>query len=219
MAVSDDIIARIARSAKPLVVCDVDEVVLEFLDPFDRYLNSIEHRLHADSFRLHGNIRSIAEGIAATDEQVEEMQEAFFASQDKWQTPASGVVDVLKSLARDADIVFLTAMPPRHHGVRRTVLDLHGLDYPMIATEEPKGPVVASLIGGRAVPAVFIDDIVRNHGSVRVHAPDCLLIHLMANQLFRRMLPTPDEDIVCATDWADVERLIRQHLGMDAGDQ
>lgn len=215
MDVTQDIIAALARSTRPLVVCDVDEVVLEFLDPFDRYLNSVEHKLHPESFRLHGNIRSLADGIVATDEAVEEMQEAFFASQDKWQVPASGVVEVLKSLAREADIIFLTAMPPRHHGIRRTVLDMHGLNYPMIATEEPKGPVVASLIGGREVPAVFIDDIVRNHGSVRANAPDCLLIHLMANQAFRKMLPKPDEDIVVAEDWADVERVVRERLGLE----
>lgn len=215
MAVSGDIVREIAGSSRPLIVCDVDEVVLEFLDPFDRYLNSVEHRLHPDSFRLHGNIRSITDGLAATDEQVEAMQEAFFASQDKWQVPAAGVVDVLKSLAGDADIVFLTAMPPRHHDIRRTVLDMHGLDYPMIATEEPKGPVVAHLIGGRNIPAVFIDDIVRNHGSVRAHAPDCLLVHLMANAVFRKMMHEPDEDIVVAENWPDVERVIRKHLGMD----
>ena len=214
MAVTDGIIAALAASTRPLVVCDVDEVVLEFLDPLDRYLASVEHRLHPDSFRLHGNIRSIATGRAATDDEVEAMQEAFFASQDQWQVPAPDVVDVLKRLADHADIVFLTAMPPRHLTVRRTLLDLHGLTYPMIATEEPKGPVVASLIGGRNVPAAFIDDIMRNHGSVRDHAPGCLLIHLMANRTFRRMLPKADEDIVAAEHWADAEQVIRAHLGL-----
>lgn len=214
MDVSGDIIKAIVGSSRPLVVCDVDEVVLEFLDPLDRYLNSVEHRLYPDSFRLHGNIRSIAGGVAATDERVAEMQEAFFASQDKWQTPAPGVVDVLKRLSADADIVFLTAMPPRHQDVRRTVLDMHGLTYPMIATEEPKGPVVASLIGGRTIPAVFIDDILRNHGSVHASAPDCLLIQLMVNKVFRKMLPKAEEHIVVAEDWADAEQVIRTHLGL-----
>lgn len=214
MDVSIEIIQAITGSSRPLIVCDVDEVVLEFLDPLDRYLNSVEHRLHPDSFRLHGNIRSISGGVPASDDRVAEMQEAFFASQDKWQTPAPGVVDVLKRLAVDADIVFLTAMPPRHHAIRRIALDMHGLTYPMIATEEPKGPVVASLIGGRDIPAVFIDDILRNHGSVRDSAPDCLLIHLMVNPVFRKMLPKAEEDIVVAEDWADAERVIRQRLGL-----
>lgn len=205
---------RLTASTRPLVVCDVDEVVLEFLDPFDRYLHSVGHRLHPDSFRLHGNIRSIAGNVTAEDAAVERMQEEFFASQDRWQTPAPGVEAALHSLSDGADIVFLTAMPPRHHDVRRTLLDLHGLDFPMIATEQPKGPVVASLIGGRRVPAVFVDDIIYNHGSVRTHAPDCMLIHMMANQTFRALAPKPDEDIVIARDWADAERLIRQHLGL-----
>ena len=196
------------------MVCDVDEVVLEFLDPFDRYLNSIGHKLHPDSFRLHGNIRSIMEDIVAAHDQVNRMEEEFFATQDKWQVPAKGVDAALRSLSRDADIVFLTAMPPRHHDVRRTLLDLHGLHFPMIATEEPKGPVVANLIGDRAVPAAFVDDMVYNHGSVRAHSPGCMLIHLMANKVFRAMAPDVDEDIVIAEDWADVERVIRAGLGL-----
>jgi len=209
-----DIIERLSASRRPLVVCDVDEVVLEFLDPFDRYLNSIGHKLHPDSFRLHGNIRSIAEDLVAARDQVVRMEEEFFATQDKWQVPAKGADAALRSLSHDADIVFLTAMPPRHHDVRRTLLDMHGLDFPMIATEEPKGPVVASLIGDRNVPAVFVDDIVRNLGSVRMHAPGCLLMHMMANQVFRAMAPKPEEDIVIAEDWAHAEKLIRQHLGI-----
>jgi hypothetical protein len=208
----DDILDALSASKRPLVVCDVDEVVLEFLDPFDRYLNSVGHRLHPDSFRLHGNIRSIAEELIAEDEAVERMQEEFFASQDRWQTPALGVDLALKSLSRDADVVFLTAMPPRHHDIRRSLLDLHGLNFPMIATEEPKGPVVASLIGGRGVAAVFIDDIAYNHRSVRSHAPDCILMHLMANQVFRAMAPKSDDDIVIARDWMHAERLIRERL-------
>jgi hypothetical protein len=209
-----DIIERLSRSERPLIVCDVDEVVLEFLDPFDRYLNSVGHRLHPESFRLHGNIRSIAEGIAAAEDEIERMQEAFFASQDQWQVPARGADIALRSLSADADIVFLTAMPPRHHDVRRTLLDMHGLDFPMIATEEPKGPVVASLVGKRQVPSVFIDDIAYNHRSVRDHAPGCILIHLMANSTFRAMAPKPDDDIVIADDWAHAEALIRKHLGI-----
>ncbi|MCB1444260.1 MAG: hypothetical protein KDJ87_00275 [Rhizobiaceae bacterium] len=210
----DPILERLSASRRPLVVCDVDEVVLEFLDPFDHYLNSVGHRLHPDSFRLHGNIRSLSGDIAAADDMVERMQEEFFASQDRWQTLARGVDRALDSLSRDADIVFLTAMPPRHHDIRRALLDRHRLDFPMIATEEPKGPVVAGLIGGRDVPAVFVDDIAHNHHSVRSHAPGCILMHLMANRTFRALAPALDDDVVIADDWSHAERLIREHLGL-----
>ena len=41
-----------------------------------------------------------------------------------------------------------------------------------------------------------------------------MLMHLMANQVFRAMAPKPEADIVIAEDWAHAERLIRAHLGI-----
>lgn len=207
-----DILDTLSQSTRPLIICDVDEVVMEFLDPFEAYLASVAHRLHADSFRLHGNIRRIADGVCATREEIQAFQETFFSTQDKWQTPAKGAGDVLGGLRGEADIVFLTAMPPRHETVRRALLDLHGFDYPMIATEEAKGPIAASLIGSRGVPAVFIDDIFTNLHSVRSHAPGCLLINLMANDAFRALAPDPGEGVAKARDWHHADALIRAHF-------
>ncbi|MDH6266766.1 hypothetical protein M2360_002162 [Rhizobium sp. SG_E_25_P2] len=208
----DSVLASLASSTRPLLVCDVDEVVLEFLDPFHAYLESVEHRLHPDSFRLHGNVRHFS-GTTATDEAVEAFQEEFFRTQDKWQKPARHARETLDRLSVGADIVLLTAMPPRHRGVRRELLDLLGFHFPMIATEEPKGPVVSQLIADRGVPAAFIDDIFTNLHSVRAHAPDCLLINLMANDIFRSMAPDPGERVHKATSWLEAERLIRSHFG------
>jgi hypothetical protein len=207
-----EIVDALGRSRKPLIICDIDEVVMEFLDPLQAYLASVEHRLHPDSFRLHGNIRRIADDVCATNEEVDAFEEAFFASQDKWQTPVRGAHDVLASLRDEADIIFLTAMPPRHGVLRRTLLDLHGFGYPMVATQEAKGPVAASLIGMRDVPSVFIDDIARNLHSVRDHAPACLLVHLMANDIFRALAPDPGKDVQKARDWSHAGELIRAHF-------
>ena len=198
---------------RPLVVCDVDEVVLEFLTPFTRYLRANDHDLLPRSFRLHGNIVSTRDGQQPDDATVSAFLEAFFGVQDQWQTPAERVIETLTSLAEDADIVFLTAMPPRHRPVRRALLDGFGLHFPMIATEQPKGPVLARLHGERDQPVVFIDDIERNLLSVGAAVPDCLLINLMANADFRPFLPVPSEGIVSAENWDVTERLIRDHIG------
>lgn len=198
---------------RPLVVCDVDEVVLEFLTPFTRYLRANDHDLLPRSFRLHGNIVSTRDGPQPDDATVSAFLEAFFGVQDQWQTPAERVIETLTSLAEDADIVFLTAMPPRHRPVRRALLDGFGLHFPMIATEQPKGPVLARLHGERDQPVVFIDDIERNLLSVGAAVPDCLLINLMANADFRPFLPVPSEGIVSAENWDVTERLIRDHIG------
>lgn len=206
-------IDHVRLADRPLIVCDVDEVVLEYLDPFDAFLRSRGHQLLPRSFRLHGNIVDMETGEAALHAAVKGLQEDFFAAQEDWQGPATLAVETLQALGADADIVFLTAMPPRHAGARRRLLDRVGLRFPLVATETAKGPVVQALHGARALPVAFIDDIHANHLSVRESVPDALLVQLMANQVFFAMAPAPGEHVVRATDWGDAERKIRSHFG------
>ncbi|MEA3535217.1 hypothetical protein U8330_10790 [Rhizobium sp. CC-YZS058] len=203
---------HISLTDRPLIVCDIDEVVLEFLTPFQGFLKAGGCTLLPRSFRLHGNIIRQADGEPISEAEVSALIEAFFAAQLDWQGPAAAVCETLESLSAEADIVFLTAMPPRHAALRRALLDRHALSFPLLATEEPKGPVVRRLHDGRSQKLVFIDDILRNLHSVRDHAPDCLLIHLIANAEFRAMMPTPGPDIAAAADWPHAAALIRAHL-------
>jgi hypothetical protein len=199
---------------RPLIVCDIDEVVLEFLTPFRNFLRASGRDLLPRSFRLHGNIVLLDSGEAVADDLVSALQEEFFTRQEEWQTPAELAVETLAELAGEADIVFLTAMPPRHAVVRRALLDRFSLRYPLVASEDAKGPIVKRLHAGRELPFAFIDDISRNLYSVREHAPDCLLINLMVNADFRPLAPDPGEGVTKAGNWTDVARIIRAHISV-----
>lgn len=200
-------------SERPLIVCDIDEVVLEFISPFEAFLIHKGHELRATSFRLHGNVFNRTDGSETPDDDVSQMLEVFFETHDDWQTPVVEAANSLARLSAHADIVFLTAMPPRHRDVRRRLLSRHGFDYPMIATESPKGPAVSALHGERPHPVVFIDDIFINLQSVRKHVPQTLLVNLMANETFRALAPHPGDGVDIATDWAHAEALIKAHIG------
>lgn len=197
---------------RPLVVCDIDEVVLEFVAPFQDFLKANGHELRPRSFRLTGNIVSLDDGRETSAEDVGRLIEAFFSEQADWQTPVKAAAESLANLSGHADIVFLTAMPPRHRDMRRSLLGRHGFDYPMIATESPKGPAIKALHGERPHPVVFIDDIFVNLHSVREHMPQTLLINLMANPTFRALAPHPGDGVSIATDWPHAESLIREHI-------
>jgi len=199
-------------SGRPLIVSDIDEVVLEFLTPFEAFLRSRNLTLLPRSFRLHGNIQSLDDGSIVGETEVDDLLEGFFASQDQWQTLVTGAAEALAALSQDADIVFLTAMPPRHRDLRRGLLDRFGLHFPLIASEEPKGQVLQELRGDHTGPLVFIDDIARNLNSVGTCIPDCLLIHLMANAQFRAMAPQTGDHIVKADDWHHARNLIMSHF-------
>jgi hypothetical protein len=197
---------------RPLTVCDVDDVVLEFLAPFEAYLAHGGARLLPRSFRLHGNIVSLETDLALEDHKVTRLIEDFFEAQERWQTPFAEAVDTLHALGRETDVVFLTAMPPRYAMQRRRLLDQLHLPFPMIATEHPKGPVVRTMHDGRPLPVAFIDDMAHNLHSVGEHVENCLLIQMMPESEIHRMAPKPGENVRRARDWPHAGELLREHF-------
>ena len=123
MTETADDIGAIHLGDRPLLICDIDEVVLEFVTPFMAFLNSRGHELRPVSFRLTGNIFSLETDSAVDQAEVSTLLEDFYGEQDQWQQAAEAAAETLDDLSSIADIVFLTAMPPRHRSIRRRVLD------------------------------------------------------------------------------------------------
>ncbi|MBB4954242.1 hypothetical protein H4S14_002394 [Agrobacterium vitis] len=203
---------HVRLSDRPLLVSDVDDVVLEFLFPFEAYLKSLGHQLLPKSFRLTGNIVSLVSGQPVEEAQVETLLHDFFAQQENWQKPFGDAVSQLQHLGTMADVVFLTAMPPAFTLQRRRLLDRLGLDFPLLATESPKGPVVAALHGARRLPLAFMDDMAHNLHSVADHAPECLLVHLAPQSDIHRFAPQTASHVIRARDWQGASDHILTHF-------
>ncbi|MGV8939664.1 MAG: hypothetical protein ACOH2J_21305 [Allorhizobium sp.] len=197
---------------RPLLVCDIDDVVLGFIAPFEAYLLSLGYRLIPRSFRLHGNIVSVQDGTPLEDQQVTRLILGFYDAQEAWQTPIPAAVASLRSLAESTDIVFLTAMPPAYAAQRRRLLDGFDLPYPMIASEQAKGPLVNALNDGRPLPVAFVDDMVRNLHSVGDSVADCLLVHLLPVSDIHRLAPSAGDHVHRARDWPEASLLIKSHI-------
>lgn len=207
-------ISDLPKARDGLLVLDIDEVVLEFIDPFCRLLEEHGARLHADSFKLTGNVRSLATGAALSGGELDTILTALYRDQERLQPLVAGVGDSLARLGRGCDIVFLTAMTPHHYDKRRALLDLEGLAYPLIATERSKGAVVAELTARWSGPVVFVDDLPPNLASVRKSAPATHLVHLMANEAFRPHLPALPGGAHAAADWPHAEAIIAKLVGL-----
>lgn len=197
---------------RPLIVCDVDDVVLHFFAPFLSFIEAEGHEFLPRSFRLTGNIVSKASGIALEENEVHRLIEAFFQAQEQWQTPLDRVIDTLADFSRDADIAFLTAMPPQFSAQRRRLLDRLGLTYPLLASLQPKGPILRALHGARSLPVAFVDDMAHNLHSVRDHVESCLLINLKPDSVVHRMAPAASADIAQTSDWGHAASLIQAHI-------
>lgn len=205
-------IEALSRDTRPLLVLDVDEVVLEFVAPFVRYLDHRGYTFRSESFRLHGNVVAKEDGSEAPAEMVSGLLDDFFHAQETWQTPAKGVREALDRLSGMAEIVMLTAMPHAHRERRRALLDRLGIAHPLVTTEKAKGPAVSLLAGARSAPVAFVDDIPHNLVSVGTSYPRAGLFHLMAHEGMRKLLPPLPAGVVETWNWDDAAAKLERAL-------
>lgn len=207
-------IAELARDDRPLLVLDVDEVVLEFVQPFMRFLGAQGLHLKTDSFRLHGNVVHLETGAAIEPDRVSALLDEIFAAQHDWLTAAPGAAETVAGIAGHAEVVLLTAMPHQHRETRRTFLDRLGFPYPLVTTTTPKGPAIRQLRGERARAVAFVDDMPHNLASVRATIADAYLFHLMCHADFRALLPPLPDGVVSVECWPDAGPKIAAALGI-----
>ena len=205
-------IEELERRRDDLLVFDIDEVVLHFVEPFRALLEEHGAHLHPESFRLTGNVRSISTGAAMSGHELSAITQTLYDEQEQRQGEVAGAAAALGRLSEHADVLFLTAMTPVHYDRRRRLLDRLGLVFPMIATERSKGAVMAELSRRWPGRIVFVDDLPPNLDSVRRSAPAVHLLHLMASDVFRPHLPPMPRDTLEARDWAEAEPLLLQLL-------
>lgn len=207
-------IEELSHDRRPLLVLDVDDVLLHFVRPFPRFLRAAGYELKLESFRLYDNVSEIASGRVLERDEVSALIGTFFDVQAQWQTLTDGAAETLADFAPRAEIVMLTAMPHRHRDLRRAHLDALGLTYPLLTTEMAKGPAIARLRGAARRPVAFVDDMPHNLVSAREHVPDAHLFHLMAETSLRAMLPPAGEHVTVVDDWAEARPLIAGALGI-----
>lgn len=197
---------------RPLLVLDVDDVILHFVGPLLRYFEAQNAQLRLSTFRLFGNVFDASTGAALDNERVSEMLGGFFDSQGDWQTLVNGAPEAISAIAQHAEVVLLTAMPHRYRDTRRAFLDQLGLPYPLLTTEMAKGPAIRHLRGqtGRAV--AFVDDTPHNLVSARREVADSHLFHLIADNSLRKLMPAPPQDVTIVMDWNEAGERIAAAL-------
>lgn len=207
-------IEELAHDDRPLLVLDVDDVVLEFIRPFPNFLEKRGLQLTLKSFHLTGNVAETATGRLVEQAEVTALLDEFFDAQAEWQSVTIGAADALAEIGRHAEIVLLTAMFHRHRAARRAHLDALGLAYPLLTTEMAKGPAVAKLRGATRRSVAFVDDQPANLLSARESVADAHLFHLMADNSLRDFLPPIPDDITVVEDWDDALPKIVKALGI-----
>jgi hypothetical protein len=194
--ISETTLAQIAslqlRPKRPLVICDVDEVVVHFTRDFEDFL--LERGLLLDPSRMlfSGNIRFEKSQEFLSAEESEDVVVQFFEERTLNMETIDGAVESLHSIGKSADVIMLTNLPHEAGDDRRANLAGHGLNFPVITNSGPKGPAIRKIAAQISAPVVFIDDSPGFITSAFHHAPDVHLIHFLHDERYARLVAPLD---------------------------
>jgi FMN phosphatase YigB (HAD superfamily) len=213
MSEAFDIAGAIARltPGRPLLIVDADEVILRFVDGFDRFLNSGGLYLDLSSYRLHGNVKRRDDGTAILDVEVTALLDEFRRELDSLEI-VDGAREALATLRHRLDVVMLTNISTAQAAPRVRNLTALGLDMPVVANSGLKGPAVKALAARAGRPAFFVDDIPQNLASAAEAAPEIFRIHLIGDERLKPLLPPAAHAHLRAEDWAHARRFIEDKL-------
>ena len=203
------------EAGRPLLIVDADEVILRFAEGFDRFLSRHGLFLDLTTYRLHGNVKRKADGIAVLDVEVTALLDEFRFDLD-WLDPVEGAAETLRRLCPLLNIVVLSNITEAQAPARLRNFIRYELDLPLMVNSGPKGPAVKTLAARTARPVFFIDDIPQHLASVAEAAPDVFRIHLIGDARLKALLaPTPHAHLR-AEHWHNVEIFIRGKLAETA---
>jgi hypothetical protein len=172
---------------RPLIICDVDDVVVHFLRGFDAYLAARNHILEANSFALGGNVLHQHTRAEMPSDEVSKLVDDFFIDQTEHMEAIDGAVPSLIALSDVASVVMLTNLP--HHSRDNRIKNLrgHGLPFEVITNSGPKGPAIKHLESLTSGPVVFVDDSPGFVKSSFEHAPSVKIVHFLHDERFAKL--------------------------------
>jgi FMN phosphatase YigB (HAD superfamily) len=201
---------------RSLLIVDADEVLLRFVDGFDKFLSCRGFYFDFVSYQLHGNVRRQDDRAVVPEEDVTRLLDAFREVFDSLEA-VEGAVAAIAELSPLLDIVALSNMTPSQAPPRLRNFETLGLTIPLMINSGPKGPAIKALAAQATRPVFFVDDIPQHLASAAKEAPEVFRIHLIGDERLRPFAPVSQHAHLRAGTWSDAVAFIREQLA--AGDR
>jgi FMN phosphatase YigB (HAD superfamily) len=207
--ISDETKSQLAKLKvepdRPLLICDVDEVIVHFTSDLENYIAAHGLWLQPSSLALAGNIRRTSDNLAISTEHVSDLIDDFFAKRTRHMQPIVGAVEALQHISRQASIVLLTNLPHFAGDDRRANLSDLGISFPVITNSGPKGPAINELASRTQSTVAFVDDSPGFIQSAYDHAPHIHLVHFLQDERFAAHQPPFDFVSLRTGQWLDAK--------------
>lgn len=195
--------------SQSVLIVDADNVLLHFVKRLEQFLPTKGYELRLESFQLQGNIYCQTTSTAVNHDIVKRLLANFFDECVDDIEPVEGAASALSRLSEKYQIIVLSNVPEQRRARRQSSLHSLGMEYPVIANEGTKGPVVKTI--AEAMPGqqvTFIDDLPHHHTSVSKHSPDTCRIHCVADPRLAGFLPPAQDAHQRLDHWPDIEKYL-----------
>ena len=197
---------------RPLIICDVDEVVVHFIRDFETFIAAKGLFLVPGDPNQPYEVRQKSTTQPLSTDNVFQLVNDYFIERTRNMIAIAGAVEGLKSFANRACVVMLTNLPHYAGDDRRANLAEFGLNYTVITNSGPKGPAIANLAARTTHPVVFIDDSSSYLQSAYDHAPHLEFVHFLHDERFAKHAPNLEFANFRTDNWTDVETHISRLL-------
>lgn len=201
---------------RPLLIVDVDEVLALFMHGFARFIEPLGYEMRIDRFALFQNIYRAGASEHLDLESGKVLFDDFFRFGHAGMEPTPHAAESLQALSQHASVVILTNAPDHGRVERGAWLAQHGMDYPMVINQGPKGEAVATLAARTRGPTAFVDDLLGNLNSAADSAPQVHRFQLVADPRLQPIAPSDPERHRRIDHWPTLRGAIAASLGLGA---
>lgn len=198
----------------PLLICDADEVLFDFMSAFTKHLEDTGYYYDWKTLSLTGNIRCREDQSALSSGEVRNLIDNFFLLHTADIPSVAGAAAALRRLNEaGVQIVVLSNLPIPQAKARQLALARAGMAYPLVANIGLKGPPVRHLASKIEGPTAFVDDIPHHHDSVAQHARDVHRLHFSVNPRLRALQGRASNAQYHPSSWKSLEDHLTTLLG------
>ena len=172
---------------KPLIVCDADEVIFDFMNSFETYLHTKDLYFNWKSYALQGNILN-DKNEALNKKQITDIIHDFFMCETESMDLVEGAVKSLQKLAVQYNIIILSNIPFKFYEKRKVALKKYGMNFPFFANTGPKGKAVKYLSDIHKGQTWFIDDSPYQIKSVKLEEENISTILFIGNSKLEALI-------------------------------
>ena len=172
---------------KPVIVCDADEVIFDFMYSFEKYLHSKNLYFNWKSYALEGNILN-DRNKPLNKSQIANTINSLFMNKTESMSLVEGAVNSLQILSEQYNIIILSNIPFKFYEKRKFALKKCGINFPFFANTGPKGKAVKYLSDIHKGKTWFIDDSPYQIKSVKLEKKNINTILFVGNSKLEALI-------------------------------